>query len=98
MKIPMVDLKGQYQTLKAEIDDALLDALAETRFILGPNVQEFEQEVARQLDVKHAIGCANGTDALQLALLGAGIGPGDEVITSPFTFIATAEALRSVFD
>lgn len=96
MKVPMVDLKGQYQALKADIDDALLGALAETRFILGPNVQEFEREAADYLGVAHAIGCANGTDALHLALLGAGIGPGDEVITSPFTFIATAEAIRYV--
>ena len=96
MKVPMVDLKGQYQALKQEIDDALLTALAETRFILGPNVQEFEREAAAHLGVAHAISCANGTDALHLALLGAGIGEGDEVITSPFTFIATAEAIRYV--
>ena len=96
MKVPMVDLKGQYQALKAEIDEAMLQALAETRFILGPNVQEFEHEAAAHLGVAHAISCANGTDALHLALLGAGIGEGDEVITSPFTFIATAEAIRYV--
>ncbi len=94
MKIPMVDLKGQYESLKSEIDAAMLQALGETRFILGPNVQAFEQEAARHLGVRHAISCANGTDALHLALLAAGIGPGDEVITSAFTFIATAEAIR----
>ena len=92
--IPMVDLKGQYESLKGEIDSAVLTALAETRFILGPNVQSFEQEAADYLGVKHAISCASGTDALHLALLAAGIQPGDEVITSPFTFIATAEAIR----
>ena len=96
MNIPMVDLKGQYLNLKAEIDAAILQALGETRFILGPNVQAFEQEAADYLGVKHAVSCASGTDALHLALLAAGIGEGDEVITSPFTFIATAEAIRYV--
>jgi len=94
MKIPMVDLKGQYQALKSEIDGALLQALGETRFILGPNVQAFDEEAAEYLGVRHAISCASGTDALHLALLAAGIQPGDEVITSAFTFIATAEAIR----
>ncbi len=96
MKIPMVDLKGQYAGLKAEIDAALIDALGETRFILGPNVQAFDAEAAEYLGIRHAISCANGTDALHLALLAAGIGPGDEVITPAFTFIATAEAIRYV--
>ncbi len=96
MNIPMVDLKGQYLTLKDEIDAAMIEALGETRFILGPNVQAFEQEAADYLGVKHAVSCASGTDALHLALLAAGIGEGDEVITSPFTFIATAEAIRYV--
>lgn len=92
----MVDLKGQYESLKTEIDSAILQALGETRFILGPNVQAFEQEAAAYLAAPHAISCANGTDALHLALLAANIGPGDEVITSAFTFIATAEAIRYV--
>lgn len=92
----MVDLKGQYETLKDEIDAAMLQALGETRFILGPNVQAFEQEAANYLGVKHAISCASGTDALHLALRAAGIGEGDEVITTAFTFIATAEAIRYV--
>lgn len=96
MQIPMVDLKGQYETLKPEIDAALLQALGETRFILGPNVQAFEQETADYLGVKHAVSCASGTDALHLALRAAGIGEGDEVITTAFTFIATAEAIRYV--
>jgi dTDP-4-amino-4,6-dideoxygalactose transaminase len=94
MNIPMVDLKGQYESLKPEIDKAILQALGETRFILGPNVQAFDQEAAQYLGVRHAISCASGTDALHLALLAAGIQPGDEVITSAFTFIATAEAIR----
>ncbi|MGD8783974.1 MAG: DegT/DnrJ/EryC1/StrS family aminotransferase [Thioalkalispiraceae bacterium] len=94
--IPMVDLKAQYHNLKAEIDSALLEVLENTQFILGPNVQEFEKEAAENLGVKHALSCASGTDALHLALLAAGIGKGDEVITSTFTFIATAEAIRYV--
>jgi len=94
--IPMVDLKGQYHILKNEIDSGILTALENTQFILGPNVTAFEQEAAAYLGVKHAIGCASGTDALHLALAAAGIGPGDEVITTPFTFIATAEAIRYV--
>lgn len=96
MNIPMVDLKGQYLSLKDEIDSALLDALAATQFILGPNVQAFEQEAATYLGVEHAVGVASGTDALHLALEAAGVGAGDEVITTPFTFIATAEAISYV--
>lgn len=96
MSIPMVDLKGQYEALKTEIDSAILQALGETRFILGPNVQAFDQEAAEYLGVNHAISCANGTDALHLALLASDIQPGDEVITSAFTFIATAEAIRFI--
>jgi len=94
--IPMVDLKGQYLTLKDEIDSGLLQALDSTQFILGPNVQAFEKEAAACLGVAHAISCANGTDALHLAVRAAGIKEGDEVITSPFTFIATAEAIAYV--
>lgn len=91
--IPMVDLKTQYHNLKNEIDKAVLDAIESTQFILGPNVTAFEQESAAYLGAPYAVSCASGTDALHLAILAAGIGPGDEVITSPFTFIATAEAI-----
>ena len=91
--IPMVDLKLQYQHYKNDFDSAIANVLQNTQFILGPNVQEFETEAAELLGVKHALSCASGTDALHLALLAAGIGPGDEVITSTFTFIATAEAI-----
>jgi dTDP-4-amino-4,6-dideoxygalactose transaminase len=94
--IPMVDLKTQYALLKDEIDGGLLAALDNTAFVMGPNVQAFEQEAAEYLGVKHAIAVANGTEALHLCLLAAGIGEGDEVITSAFTFIATAEAIRYV--
>ena len=91
--IPMVDLKRQYARLKKEIDEALGGALEETQFILGPNVAALEQEVAAYHGLPFAVGCANGTDALLLALRACGIGAGDEVITSPFTFIATAETI-----
>jgi len=91
--IPMVDLKTQYASLKEEIDSVVLNAVANTQYILGPNVQNFEKEAAEYLGAKHAVGCASGTDALHLALAAAGIKQGDEVITSAFTFIATAEAI-----
>ncbi len=91
--IPMVDLKTQYRQIQAEIEQGLHQVLDDAHFILGPNVQAFEREAADYLGTKHAISCASGTDALHLALAAAGIGAGDEVITSPFTFIATAEAI-----
>ncbi|MEX0732080.1 MAG: DegT/DnrJ/EryC1/StrS family aminotransferase [Aquisalimonadaceae bacterium] len=91
--IPMVDLKAQYDDIRAEIEQGLAQVLDTAQFILGPNVQAFEQEAADYLGVSHAVSCASGTDALHLALAASGVGPGDEVITSPFTFIATAEAI-----
>ena len=91
--IPMVDLKQQYLQIKDEIDSGILDALEKTQFILGPNVSAFENEAAAYLGAGHAVSVASGTDALHLALAAAGIGAGDEVITTPFTFIATAEAI-----
>jgi len=94
--IPMVNLKAQYAEIKAEVESGLAETIANCTFILGPNVQAFEQEAAAYLGVKHAIGVASGTDALHLALIAEGIGAGDEVITTPFTFIATAEAIRYV--
>jgi dTDP-4-amino-4,6-dideoxygalactose transaminase len=92
----MVDLTAQYAFLKEEIDQAVAAVLASGRFILGPQVQAFEEEAARYLGAAHAVAVASGTDALHLALVAAGIGPGDEVITTPFTFIATAEAIGYV--
>ena len=94
--IPMVDLKAQYLQLKDEIDQSLSQVLDSCAFVLGPNVKAFEEEAAAYLGVKHATGVASGTDALHLALLAAGVGEGDEVITTPFTFIATAEANQHV--
>ncbi len=93
MNIPMVDLKQQYNQLKSEIDSAVMSVLDSAHFILGPNVKALASEIAEYCNVSHAIPVASGTDALHLALLACGIGPGDEVITTPFTFIATAEAI-----
>lgn len=93
MPIPMVDLKKQYQNIKSEIDDAVARVLSSCQFIGGEEVVALEREVADFLGARHAIALASGTDALYLALWGLGIGPGDEVITTPFTFIATAEVI-----
>jgi dTDP-4-amino-4,6-dideoxygalactose transaminase len=89
----MVDVVGQYKRIKPEIDAAIHRVLDSGQFILGKEVGEFEANAAKYLGVKHAVGCNSGTDALRVALMALGIGPGDEVITSPFTFAATAEAI-----
>jgi len=94
--IPMVDLKRQYHNLKTEIDAAIGDVLEQAQFILGPNVSKLEEEVAAYSGLPYAVGVANGTDALLLALRACGVGPGDEVITTPFTFIATAEVIALI--
>ncbi|MGB6977483.1 MAG: DegT/DnrJ/EryC1/StrS family aminotransferase [Gammaproteobacteria bacterium] len=86
-----IDLKTQYQELQATIDQRIRQVIEHGRFILGPEVKELEERLAQQVGVKHCIAVANGTDALLIALMALGIGPGDEVITSPFSFIATAE-------
>jgi histidinol-phosphate/aromatic aminotransferase/cobyric acid decarboxylase-like protein len=91
--VPLFDLTRQYQGLKSQIDGAVLDLLESGRFVLGPAVEEFEAAAAHYLNVKHAIGVANGTDALLLSLRSLGLKAGDEVITTPFTFIATAEVI-----
>lgn len=93
MNIPMVDLKAEYALLEDELKPAVLTALASAHYIGGPNVRAFEQEVAAYCGVRHAISCASGTDALLLALRACGVGPGDEVITTPFTFVATASTI-----
>jgi dTDP-4-amino-4,6-dideoxygalactose transaminase len=89
----LVDLKAQYNSIKAEIDVAINRVLEHGQFILGPEVKAFEEEMAAYCGTKYAVGVASGTDALHLALLACGIKPGDEVITTPFTFIATAESI-----
>lgn len=93
MRIPMVDLKAQYRDLAGEIDAAIQAVVRSGQFVLGPAVQAFEGEVAAYCGVRHAVAVASGTDALLLALRAAGVGPGDEVVTTPFTFIATAGAV-----
>jgi len=92
-KIQMVDLKRQYEKIKPEVDAAIQNVINNTAFINGPEVQEFAKELEAYLAVKHVIPCANGTDALQIALMGLGLQPGDEVITPSFTYIATVEVV-----
>jgi len=91
--LQMVDLKRQYQNIKTEVDEAILNVLSSTAFINGPEVKSFATELASYLGVKHVIPCANGTDALQIALMALGLQPGDEVITPSFTYIATVEVV-----
>ncbi len=91
--IPFVDLKAQYHSIKPEIDAAIARVLESSQFILGEEVAAFEEEFAAYCQAQHAVGVNSGTSALHLALLAAGIGPGDEVITVPFTFVATVAAI-----
>lgn len=92
-EIQMVDLKVQYEKLGSEIDSAIKSVLVTSAFIKGPDVKLFEQELQNYMGVKHVISCANGTDALQLAMMALNLKPGDEVITTNFTFIATVEVI-----
>ncbi|MEM6516382.1 MAG: DegT/DnrJ/EryC1/StrS family aminotransferase [Bacteroidota bacterium] len=92
-KIQMVDLKGQYAKIKDEVDTSVLEVLESTAFINGPKVHQFQENLETYLGVKHVIPCANGTDALQIAMMGLGLKPGDEVITADFTFAATVEVI-----
>ena len=91
--IPILDLKAQYESIKDEINDAIAGVLESAQFILGPAVRELEQRLAAYCGCKYGVGVASGTDALRLTLTALGIGPGDEVITTPFTFIATANTI-----
>ncbi|MBR5781205.1 MAG: DegT/DnrJ/EryC1/StrS family aminotransferase [Bacteroidales bacterium] len=91
--IPMVDLVGQYNKIKPEVDSAIQEILSKASFINGPHVKSFQENLQKYLDVKHVIPCANGTDALQVAMMALNLQPGDEVITTTFTFIATAEVI-----
>jgi len=96
MNIPLVDLKANYLSIKNEIDSAIQDVLNSSSFIMGPFVKRFEENFARFCQVKYAVGCANGTAAIHLALLVAGVKKGDEVLTVPNTFIATTECISYV--
>lgn len=92
-KIQMVDLAGQYKHIKSEVDKAIQSVIDSTAFIGGPEVKDFQAELEKYLNVKHVIPCANGTDALQIAMMALDLKPGDEVITASFTFVATAEVI-----
>jgi len=93
VKVPLLDLNAQYQTIKPEIETAISNVLAHQRFIMGPEVAELEKKIAAYCNVKHAIACASGSDALLLSLMACGVGHGDAVITTPYTFFATAGAI-----
>ena len=92
MNVKMADLRGQHEMIAPEIDKAIQSVLEHAAFIRGREVDELESELADYLDVSHVLGVANGTDALQIAMMSLDIGPGDEIITSAFTVFATAEA------
>ena len=92
-KIQMVDLQGQYEGIKDRVNNGLKEVIESAAFINGPEVHAFQKELEDYLDVKHVIPCANGTDALQIAMMGLGLKPGDEVITADFTFAATVEVI-----
>src|SRR6516162_7246373 len=91
--IQMVDLKTEYQRLKKEIDTVVIDVIESAAFINGKPVQDFSNTLAQYLGVKHVVPCANGTDALQIAMMALDLKPGDEVITPSFTYIATTEVV-----
>lgn len=93
MKIPFVDLQAQYLTIKPEIDAAIQDVITNSTYIRGPHVEKFEKLWAETLSVKHCISCANGTDALYITMRGLGLKPGDEVITTAHSWIATTETI-----
>ena len=92
-QIQMVDLKGQYLRMKEEIDAAVIDCISSTAYINGPQVKSFQASLEEYLSVNHVIPCANGTDALQVAMMAVGLQPGDEVIVPAFTYVATAEVI-----
>lgn len=93
MKVPMLDLSEQYQELKSEVLEVLDQVMSSSRFILGDQVKKLEQNIAKYSNTAHGIGCGNGSDAIHIALQALGVGPGDEVITTPFTFFATGGAI-----
>ena len=96
LAFPFLDLKAQFATIREEVMAAVTSVLESQQFILGPEVNQLEDEITAKLEARYAIGCASGTDALILSLMAAEIGPGDEVITTPFSFIATAGSIVQV--
>lgn len=96
MNVPFFDLKRQYAMLQAEMEPSVLSVVKSCGYVGGKTVEDFESKLQAYLNVRHAVGCGNGTEALVLALRACGIRPGDEVITTPFTFFATAEAIASI--
>jgi dTDP-4-amino-4,6-dideoxygalactose transaminase len=93
IRIPMLDLKSQYESIQGELDEAVKRVLQSQHFILGPEVSSFEEELAAYCETSYAVACASGSDAILLALMACNVGPGDEVITTPFTFFATAGSI-----
>ena len=91
--VPFIDLQAQHATIRTEVMEAVGRVFENQAFVLGSEVADFEADAGEYCDARHAIGCASGTDALLLALMACGVGPGDEVITSPFTFFATAGSI-----
>ena len=89
VNVPLLDLKPQYQSIKAEVDAAMARVVTSQHFILGPEVEALEQEIASYCHAKHGIGCTSGSDALILALMAIGIKPGDEILCPSYTFFAT---------
>ncbi|MDU5273309.1 MAG: aminotransferase class I/II-fold pyridoxal phosphate-dependent enzyme, partial [Finegoldia magna] len=96
MNIPLLNLKRQYKNIEEEVNASVLECFKNAQYIMGENVKQFEKEIAEKIGVKHAITVGNGTDALIIALKSLGIKEGDEVITTDYTFFATAEAIRFV--
>ena len=94
--VPLLDLRAQFSPLRDEIDKAIREVVEAQAFVLGPTVERLEQDVAGYVGAKHAVGCASGTDALILSLAAAGVGEGDEVLTSPFSFFSSASCAYKV--